>query len=368
MKKGPAVNNGTVSPGCTDCSPMSGKASKDDRTSHRVQNRDRKERQGSGQVRMDSQESRQRPLLTVTTLNATTRSHQRRWSADLCKCETSPVIIVRKNKKEPQPPQRGVSLLRPHTASHSSIKRYSCPPSGLFASPSQSSSSSPSSSTTSSCSSPPPVKTSDITGHDPLGWKLRPKPVSAAPRACTNRLSLQVPLPVVFPDPNSGPTSNSLSDSTSNPDPSPKPKPSRRRYSDSSAFPRSLVTRMPAVTLEELCAVHLCSVTHSHEPDDVFTVRNEEEVKVTTRPRKIPPPVPDKTATARQIAQLIARSLSHYRPVTTKESNMYSNVMKPKHSPHTVHHDSLGATKTGLRLDASCDREKSTPHLPGREI
>lgn len=260
--------------------------------------------------------------------NVATRSHLRRWSADFCECRTPPVIIVRKNRKEPEPPQRGVSLLRPHTESRSSLKRYSCPPTGIFASPSQSSSSS----AASSCSSPPPVQTSVITGDDPSGWKLRPKSSAASPRANANRLSLQIPLPVIFPHPTcSQPDSTPTPVLSAKTKPPLRPKPSRRRHSDSSAFLRSLENPgPPAVTLEELCAVQLRPVSRSDESDDVFSDQSEEQVKVNAQPHKIPPPVPRKTAMARQTAQLIHQKLSR--------------VIKPHKA---VDRGSLPAAKTG---------------------
>ncbi|XP_071318535.1 NHS-like protein 2 isoform X2 [Trachinotus anak] len=359
MTKDSTAINGTASPALVNgayakCGQMSKKVSNVNNVSHRAQNGDCKSRQRPGQVRPHSQERREPNLFTASTSSVTPTSHQRRWSADFSKCGPTSVIVVKKNKKEPQPPQRGVSLLRPHSASDSSFKRYSCPPMGIFSSPSQSSSSS--SSACSSCSSPPPVQTSVITGHDPLGWKLQPKSSFMSPRARTKRLSLQIPLPIIFPDP-SGPAPTSKSDDPPNQDPSSKtkpplrPKPSRRHHSDSSAFRRSLPNPLPVVTLEDLCAVHLRSVTHSYESDDVFNEGNEEEVKVTTKPRKIPPPVPEKTSMARQIAQLITLSWQRYTPVPTKttEENIYTCVMKPrpKHSHQTVDQSSLCATKTG---------------------
>ncbi|XP_073346084.1 uncharacterized protein [Pagrus major] len=358
----PAGTNG----GSAMCGQMSKKVSPSNYVSLRAQSRDSKNRQGSGCVTTPSQGPKDRPLSTVCTSNGTPRSHQRRWSADFCKCGASPVITVRKNKKEPQPPQRGVSLSQPNTASHPSSKRYSCPPLGVLSSPSHLSSSS-SSSSTSSCSSPPPVQTSVITGPDPLGWKLHPKSNSTSPQARTNRLSLQIPLPVISPQPKSSSAPPSQSDSTPNPEPSPRtkplprPKPSRR-HSDSSAFLRSRANPLPAVTLEELRGVHLRSVTLLDESDDVFG--EEKEVKVTTRPRKIPPPVPEKTAMARQVAQLIAHS--HQR-CKSNEENIYTSVIKPKprKSHQTEDHSSLQERKTGLRVDASCDRERSTPRFPG---
>ncbi|KAM9336893.1 uncharacterized protein ABDE67_019919 isoform 2-T2 [Symphorus nematophorus] len=325
----------------------------------RAQNGDCKNRHGPEHITTHSQEPRERPLSTVCTFNVTPRSHQRRWSADFCKCGISPVITVRKNKKEPQPPQRGASLLQPNT------KRYSCPPIGVFSS-SRHSSSRSSSSSTSSCSSPPPVQTKVITGHDPLGWKLRPTSSSTSPRARANRLSLQIPLPVIVPS-RSPPTSQS--DITPNTDPSRKTKPPlkpkpTRRHSDSSALLRSLANPLPVVTLEQLCTVHLRPVSLSDESDDVFSGGNEEEVKATARPRKIPPPVPEKTAMARQIAQLIAHSRQLCK---TNEKNIYTSLKKSKakHSLQTEDHTRLHERKTGLRVDTSCDRERSTPRFPG---
>lgn len=346
MNKGFAVIIGAVSP-----DHASGSYAKCSQISKKVS--DLMRHKGQRKFITPSQVPRERSFSTVSTSNGTPRSHQRRWSADFCKSETSHVIIVRKNKKEPQPPQRDLSLLRPHTASSSSSKRYSCPPIGTFNSPSQSSSCSYSSSATSSCSSPPPpVPTSVITGHDPLGWKLRPMSSSTSPRARANRLSLQIPLPVVFPEPKSSPTPNSQSDNTPNPDPLRKTKPpvrtkpSRRCHSDSSAFLRPLATPVaPVVTLEELCAVHLHPATHPDGSDDVFSDGDEGEGKATSRPHKIPPPVPNKTFMARQIAQLIAHSRQRRKPGTIKtRDDIYARVIKPH---QTVDHNSLHATKTG---------------------
>ncbi|KAK5905558.1 hypothetical protein CgunFtcFv8_001510 [Champsocephalus gunnari] len=223
------------------------------------------------------------------------RSHQRRYSADLCRCSPSPVITLKKNLKEPDPPRRAVSLLTPQSVPRNPSKRYSCPPFAVFSVKtrpfeSSSSSSSPSSSSSSSCSSPPPaVQTSTITGPDPLGWKLRPKSSSSSPRA--NRLSLQIPLPAIRRE---------LPASTSpfNPDPPAKtraplpPQPTRRRHSDSSAF---LKNSHPLVTLEELRNVRLHAVLAGDQSDDVFGDGGEEEegeeVKATG---KEPPPVPEK--------------------------------------------------------------------------
>ena len=344
----------TASPACTSggsamCGQMSKKAA--NHVSLRGQSRDGKNRQGSGCVAAPSQGPRERPLSTICTSNVTQRSHQRRWSADFCKCGPSPGITVRKNKKEPQPPQRGVSLSQPNAASHPSSKRYSCPPLGVRSSPSHLSTSS-SASSTSSCSSPPPVPTSAITGPDPLGWKLRLPSSSTSPRARTNRLSLQIPLPVVAPQPKSSSAPPSQSDSAPNPDPSPRTKPPLRpkpprRHSDSSAFLRSLANPLPAVTLEELRGVHLRPVALADESDDVFgEEEEEEEAKATARPRKIPPPVAEKTAMARQVAQLIALSRQRCKG---NEENIYTSVIKPKpkRSHQTEDHSSLQERKTG---------------------
>ncbi|XP_074476086.1 uncharacterized protein LOC141758493 isoform X1 [Sebastes fasciatus] len=372
MKKCSAAVNGTASPASANgsylyakCGQLSKKMSEANHVSLGAQNRDCKNRRGPGRVTTHSQEP------SVSTSNVTPRSHQRRWSADFCKCGTSPIITVKKNKKEPPPPQREVSLLRPHAAAHSPSKRYSCPPIGVFNSPTHSSSSS--SSSTSSCSSPPPVPTSVITGPDPLGWKLRPKSSSASRRARANRLSLQIPIPVILPGPKSSPAANSQS-ATANPDPSPKTKPPLiskppcRRHSDSSAYLRTLTAPLPVVTLEELCAVHLHPLTLLDESDDVFSGGDEEEVNVTARPRKIPPPVPEKTTAARQIAQLLAHSHQHCGPGTADGEIIYSRVIKPKpkHSQQSEDHNRLNARITaGLRVDTSCDRERSTPRIPG---
>ncbi|XP_035521027.1 uncharacterized protein LOC118330551 [Morone saxatilis] len=365
MSKCSAASPARASCGYAKCGQMSENVLNANHVSLRAGNRDCSNGQGPGHVSIHSQEPRERPFSVVSFSNGTPRSHQRRWSADFSRCATSPVIIVRKNKKEPQPPQRSVSLLRPNSASHPSFKRYSCPPIGV--SPRYRSSSS-SSSSTCSCSSPPPVQTSVITGPDPLGWKLRPKSSSTSPRARANRLSLQIPLPVIFPDPNASPGLYPQSDNAPNPDPSPKtkpplrPKPSRRRHSDSSTFLRSFLPSVPAVTLEELCAVHLRTVSLSD--DDVFSGGSEKEAKATTRPRKIPPPVAEKTAMARQIAQLIAHSRQRCNP----KENIYATVTRPnpKHTLQTEHHSRLHGRKTeGLRVDTSCDRERSTPRFPG---
>ncbi|XP_030611020.1 uncharacterized protein LOC115798339 [Archocentrus centrarchus] len=302
--------------------------------------------------------STERPLSAVSTSNLTPNFHKRWWSVHYCRCGTSPVIMVSKNTMQPQPPERSVSLPRSLAASHDAVKRYSCPPMRSLTSSGHSSSSS-TSSTSSSCSSPS-VKTSVITGRDPLGWKLNPKSSSLNSRARAKRLSLQIPLPVI-------PDLNTPSPKTK---PPLKPKPSRRRHSDSAALLQSPRNPLPAVTLDEICAVHLRPRALSDESDDVFSEGKEEEDGVTTH--KIPPPVPGKTAMARQIAHLIAYSrLQGCRPDTaasSKDENIYASIMKPKlkYSHHNVTRDGMHATKNAMQqLHISCASERSTPHFPG---
>ncbi|XP_069563626.1 mediator of DNA damage checkpoint protein 1-like [Brachyistius frenatus] len=362
MNKRPAAISVTAiaaraSGGYANGGQMGKKASNANHVSLRAQNRDSEGRPGPGFVMAQSHEPKEPPLSTVSTSNVPPRSHQRRWSVDYCRRVTSPVITVKKTKKQPQPPQRSVSLLRPNPASHPYSKRFSCPPIGSLTSPGQSPSSS-SSSATSSCSSPPPVPTSVITGHDPLGWKLRPKSHSTSARTRTNRLSLQIPLPAV-PAPS--------------PDPKPalKPKPSRR-HSDSSAFLPSLANPLPVVTIEELCAMHFRPFKLSDDSEDVFSegAPEEEEERAAAHPSKIPPPVAGKTAMTRQMAQLITCSRQRCGPVAAKDNdkNIYTSVMKPKPqcSRQTVDRSGMGAIKTSNKyLDVRRDRGRSTPHFPG---
>ncbi|XP_029954346.1 protein transport protein sec31-like [Salarias fasciatus] len=261
---------------------------------------------------------------TGCAAGAEPRSHRRRWSIDLSRHRTSEVVTVRKNKREPPPPQRGVSLPQPPAAT--STKRYSCPPMGIFPGHSSSSSSS-----TSSCSSPPPVKTSVITGRDPLGWKLQPKSGAASSKARANRLSLQIPLPTVpvpdSPKPRASPGA----------EPASEPKLHRRYHSDTSALVRTLEAPAFAVTLDELHGVQLHPIAHPEEPDDVFLETSGDCRRATDRPGKIPPTVPEKTAVARQIAQLIARSHQRWRPVRDnpkEDEPLYSSVMKAQPKTH----------------------------------
>ncbi|XP_062234791.1 NHS-like protein 2 isoform X2 [Platichthys flesus] len=346
MNKGSIASDGTVSIACDICCQMNKKGSSGKYVSHG----DGIGKPRLGRVITHSQEPRELPMSPVSTSRATPTSHHRRWSADLSKSGSPHVITVRKNKKEPQPPQRRASL---SAASDSLSRRYSSSPS----------SSSSSSSTTSSCSSPPPIQTSAITGHDPLGWRLRPKSSFTATQARSKRLSLQIPLPVVVTDCKSSPVPNSTPDNSLMQDRPPKikpplgAKPSRRRHSDSSAFLRSPARPLPLVTLEVLCSVRLRRVTHSDESDDVFSGVSEVASPVTPQ-RKIPPPVPEKTLTARRMAQLIAHSVHRCAPVSTNtiEEDINSRVKpKSKQAHQTV--------KSGLHLDTSSSRR-----FPGREI
>ncbi|CAG5909895.1 unnamed protein product [Menidia menidia] len=361
-----AAKNCSVSPAQTPGhsfkrGQMSKKVSGGKNESVREQSKDCEQKQGPGCVIRNVQMLEERFMMMDSPPKKTPRSHQRRWSVSV----TSPVIVVRKSRKEPLPPQRSVSLLQPPAAPHSSFKRYSFPLIGTFTSPGRpSSSSSSSSSSTSSCSSPPPVQTSAITGHDPLGWKVQPKSSSSSSRARAKRLSLQIPLPVV-------PVSNPQS-----PEPSFKAKPALRpkpfrRHSESSAFLGSPGSPLPAVTRQELLAVRLRPVTvHSGEPDEVFCEPTPGEGSATGGPRKVPPPVPEKTAMARQISQLIAMSRKRCCAVvatSNRDKNAHTSVipLKPKQSPqHGGHNNNNTATKTaGLSLHTGCDRERCTPHF-----
>lgn len=281
-------------------------------------------RQGVGHVPTNSEELRKPSFSTASISSVASRSHQRRWSTDFCTHGTTPVIVVRKNKKEPQPPQRSMSHPHAKTTSRSSVKRYSCPPIGICHSPSHRYFYS---------SSPPPVQTSVITGPDPLGWKLRHK---SSPSFCQGkRLSLPVPLPVILPDPKTSPVPRSRLVNALNADPWPKtnpslrPKPFRRHHSDSSAFLGSLARPLSLVTLEELRALRLNPVALPDETDDVTRGSNEREERAPHRARKIPPPVPEKTTRARQKAQLIAQRCK------ANEEIIFSPVIKPKHSHQT---------------------------------
>ncbi|XP_008436182.1 uncharacterized protein LOC103482049 [Poecilia reticulata] len=288
---------------------------------------------------------RERQNLTVLTSNVSLRSHQRRWSVDFCKCQTPPVITVRKNKKEPDPPQRTASLLRLETSSHSSFKRYSCPTIGIFSSTSSSSS-------TSSCCSPTSVPTSVIIGPDPLGWKIQPKSRSNSSQNRTKRLSLQIPLPTLPTprSPNPEPSSQTK--------PALRPKPSRRHHSESSAFLKSLGKTLPVLTLEQLHAVHLRRVSLSDESDDVFDEPGQSQGRVTASPRKIPPPVPEKTAMVRKIAQLIACSRQPRRPVTANINKITAIKPTSEHWQNKGHNNMCATKMAELHLDNICNRNR----------
>lgn len=283
--------------------------------------------------------------MMVSTSNATPRSHQRRWSVDYCKFQTPPVILVRKSKKEPEPPERSASLLRLQTSSHSSFKRYSCPPIGIQTSTSSSSSSN------SSCCSPTSVPTSVIIGPDPLGWRIQPKSRSNSAQLRAKRRSLQIPLPAV-PTPSS-PTPEHSSQTK----PAVRPKPFRRHHSESSAFLRSLGNPPPVVTVEQLHAVNLQPVIPSDESDDVFDEPTQGQGRVAGSPSKIAPPVPEKTAMAKKIAQLIACSRQPRRPFTANGVTATKPVSTHWHQ--NMGHNSICATKMAeLHLNNVCNRNR----------
>lgn len=261
--------------------------------------------------------------------------HGQRRSADFSRRRLSSVIVVKKKRGKPKPPQRSMSLPQPVTASRPSFKRYSCPPTGpcrpssyLYSSySSMSSSSSSSLSSLSSCSSSPAlhaVPTSAITGPDPLGWKLQPKFSSASRRA--KRLSLQIPLLLVLPHPETNPPTGSQV--TQKPPLRAKP-PHRRRHSDSSAFLGRRAVPMPAVTPDELSAARLSLAALPPEFDDVFHEEREGMLRLASplRRQKTAPPVAEKTSAARQKAKLITHS---NRSSITAEENIYACVVKPK--------------------------------------
>ncbi|XP_061665890.1 uncharacterized protein LOC133495358 [Syngnathoides biaculeatus] len=265
---------------------------------------------------------------------STSSSHQRRWSSDCCYSNSSTVIIIKKNVSEPQPPQRGSSLLRSHPPSRCPRQRYSSPIIGTDHTSHVSTSSSSSWSSS-------PVRTALITGHDPLGWKLRPKSGTYSNRAHIKRLSL--PLPVTIPDPNFLLSNKSPTTSL---DPVRKTKthyqnkPTRRHHSDSSAFLGS----MPMVTLEELRGVHL----RSNKPDDIFC-----EEKTSPRQHKKPPAVPEKSPLARKIAQLIAHSGQQQLRAARKieQGEIIYSVIKPKSKRRQAeNHCSLDAKMNGMHL------------------
>lgn len=276
-------------------------------------------------------EGRPKPPASSTQMPG---SHQQRWSADFSgQCPAS-VIVVKKNRMRPKPPQRSVSLPQPASAPRPAFKRYSWTPARSRRTSSYSSSSSSSLSSPCSCSplSPlPAVPTSAITGPDPQGWKLQPKSSSASRR--TKRLSLQIPLQLVLPQPETDPASGSLI--TEKP-PLRAEASHRRRHSDSSAFLRRRAAPMPAVTLDELNAVRLSLTSPPHEFDEVFQEGSVAMLRVASRPRwqKIAPAVAEKTPAARQKAKLIAGSSQSCRPT---EESIYACVVKPNaNRPHQI--------------------------------
>ncbi|XP_037134208.1 uncharacterized protein LOC119138312 [Syngnathus acus] len=324
MSKSSSANNDTDK--SSYLYPRMGENHQDCPTQLRV----RKER--LGQVTTNKQEGKQSCCRTSST-SLTSCSHQRRWSTDCCHSNSSPVITVKKNTREPQPPQRGVSLRSHQIPSRHPRQRYSSPVTGIG------SITHPSTSPTSSCSS---VQTSVITGRDPLGWKLRTKSTTSSKRAHTKRLSLQTPIPVTVPDPGFLLSDTSPLDPKQNP--TFKGKPFRRHHSDSLAFLKS----MPAITLEELRHVQL----RSAKPDDVFHEAYGKEM-ANPQPYKKPPAVPEKSPLARKIAQLISHSWQHQMCAARKsehEEIIYS-VIKPKaKTQETEKHCSLYAKINAMHL------------------
>lgn len=229
----------------------------------------------------------------------------------VCYCRNA--VFTRNNRRVPPPPQQVAFFQRKNPCPY---KRHSCPSFGP--------------STHQSSSSSPPVQTSLITGPDPLGWKLR-----GSPQRRSNRLSLQIAVPAV-PAPD-----------TPTEDPSPKTtprlrtNPPPRRHSESSAFPR------PPMTPQALKDVHLCPAILSDDPDAVFEEVFQDREKV-----KVPPKVPEKTAMARQIAQLIALSRrrcgSVPRPAMRAEKN--ANRVKGSSSHFQASLSRMLATQLGKNL------------------
>lgn len=268
-------------------------------------------------VPTNSEELRKPPISAVSISSVASRSHQRRWSTDLCTHGPTAVIVVRKNKQEPSPPQRSVSLPLGKTTSRSSPKRYSCPPIGICHTPSNRYSYSP---------SPPIVQTSVITGPDPLGWKVRHR---SSPSFCkAKRLSLPVSLPVILPDHKTSPVPPSqLVNPKTNP--SLRSQPFRRHNSDSSDSLRCLARPLSLVTLEDLRALRLNPVAFPDKTDDVTKGSNKRKETAPHPAGKIPPLVPEKTPSTRQKARLIAQSYK------ASEQIILSRVIKPKPSHQT---------------------------------
>lgn len=272
-------------------------------------------------------------------------SPEPRWSAGFLKDGASPIITVRKSKKQPKPPQRSTSLTQPASTPHHIIKRYSHPI-GICRFTRRLCSSS-SSSSGSSCSSPPPIPTFVITGPDPLGWKMRPK--SRSRRAC--RLSLQIPLPVIAPAAKSQITQNSK--------PPIPPKAFHRCHSDSSALVTSLAIQNPAEILEELRALQLRPATLPCEADVFREAKGDSEANVSKRSCKIPPPVPIKTMMAKQKAKMIGLS---QRGTKSKEQQIYGHIIKRKQLGQTelrdneIHSGKTITMKKTINVTAFCCR------------
>ncbi|KAJ0016363.1 hypothetical protein NQD34_014653 [Periophthalmus magnuspinnatus] len=242
-------------------------------------------RTGTGE---DAQpQSRQRPLSDMDLCGESVRHC--RWSTDFGKSSTSAFIIVKKSKKEPEPPKRSVSLLRPQSVVRSTSKCHSCPTFGI-----NPQIVSPSPSNISTCSSAPLIQTSMITGPDPLGWKLRRIPGKTSLQSRAGRLSLQIPLSDIYPVQECQMSTNSYFL---------KPKGAgivRRHNSDSLAFFRSSETTLP-VTKELLVATKLRHANTMASSDGVFEEKTKKIIKK-------PPPVPVKSETTIQIAKLLAFS------------------------------------------------------------
>ncbi|XP_077407250.1 uncharacterized protein LOC144038555 [Vanacampus margaritifer] len=275
-----------------------------------------------GPVKTSKQEAKQQSGGPPST--STSSSHRRRWSTDCCHDNSSPVITVKKSQKEPQPPQRGVSLLRRQTPSRCPRQRHSTPITGIGSTTSTPSSSS--------------VQTSVITGRDPLGWKLRPKSRSSSNQVHAKRLSLQTPLPVSVPDPDFLRSNTPLEPvrKTS------KSKAPRRHHSDSLAF----LGPVPEVTLEELRAVRL----RSAKPDDVSREASGEK-----KEHKKPPVVPEKSPLAKKIAQLIAHSWQQRTCAArnVERQEIIYSVIKPKAKTQQAEkHCSLYAKINAMHLQS----------------
>ncbi|KAJ0060269.1 hypothetical protein NL108_007773 [Boleophthalmus pectinirostris] len=251
--------------------------------------------------------SKQRPLSDMGLYSQSSHDHQ--WSTDFVQPSTSAVITVKKNKSQPEPPKRSISLPRPQTAIRSTSKCYSCP---VFEITPQIVPPFP---IITARPSAPLIQTSTITGPDPLGWKIRRKPGNESSQPRAGRLSLQIPLSDMYREreyqgrsnPNfleyeGGKTSRHL-----------------RHNSDSLAFLRSSGTALP-VTKEDLGTVELRPTNSTSFSVAAFGENVEKSEQMT----KQPPPVPVKTEVAVQLAKLLAFSqeisnCSEYAPSRTMQ-------------------------------------------------